>query len=128
MTAPAVLVLILRQAQETRVSLSILHFLTSSMLMTSTVGAALLFGDPEHVANQPYNVLNGSSESAEGPRHGDSLTRMNAFSSVLRSYCDHADPICAAAGPGPFDVNTHLKYFDEYTDAAAGWVKYILGY
>ena len=100
-----------------------LHTLTSI-----TVGAVLLFGDPEHVANQAYNVLSGSGESAEGPRNGDSLTRMNQFSSVTRSYCDHADPICAAAGPGPFDVNTHLNYFDIYSDDAAGWVKSTLGY
>ena len=53
---------------------------------------------------------------------------MNEFASITRSYCDVADSVCAAAGPGPFDINTHLNYFDLYTDDAAGWVKSILGY
>jgi acetylxylan esterase len=53
---------------------------------------------------------------------------MNKFSSVLRSYCDSTDPVCADAGPGPFVVDNHLNYFDRYSDDAGGWVKYVLGY
>ncbi|KAI4730776.1 alpha/beta-hydrolase [Aureobasidium sp. EXF-10728] len=92
------------------------------------LGAILIFGDTRHVANQPYNVLSGADESSNSPRTGDSLNRMNKFSGIMRSYCDHSDPVCAAAGPGPFDVNNHLNYFDLYSDDAAGWVKYTLGY
>ncbi|CAD0012152.1 unnamed protein product [Aureobasidium pullulans] len=92
------------------------------------IGAALIFGDNRHVADQSYNVLNGSSVSSNDPRSPDSLARMNKFAGVLRSYCDQADPVCAAAGPGPFTVDNHLNYFDRYTDDAAGWVKYMLGY
>lgn len=95
---------------------------------TLPVGAALLFGNPEHVANEPYNTLPGSAYSAEPARSGDSITRMDQFSNVLRDYCHEADPICAAAGPGPFDVNEHLNYFELYTDEAGGWVKAKLGY
>ncbi|KIW05903.1 uncharacterized protein PV09_03097 [Verruconis gallopava] len=90
--------------------------------------AALLFGDVEHVADQPYNVLSGAPYNSNDPRSGDQLANLNKFSSILRSYCDVADPVCAAQGPGPFDVNKHLDYFDIYSDDAAGWVKYILGY
>ncbi|KAH0292338.1 alpha/beta-hydrolase [Aureobasidium namibiae CBS 147.97] len=92
------------------------------------LGAILLFGDNRHVANQPYNYLSGASVSCNDPRSTDSLNRMNKFSGIMRSYCDESDPVCAAAGPGPFDVNNHLNYFDLYSDDAAGWVKYILGY
>ncbi|KAG9827809.1 alpha/beta-hydrolase, partial [Aureobasidium melanogenum] len=90
--------------------------------------AITIFGDTRHVANQPYNVLNGSDVGSTDPRTTDSLNRMNKFASIMRSYCDHADPVCASGGPGPFDVNKHLNYFDLYSDDAAGWVKYILGY
>ncbi|KAI5242005.1 alpha/beta-hydrolase [Aureobasidium subglaciale] len=92
------------------------------------LGAVLLFGDNRHVANQPYNVLSGASVSCNDPRAPESLARLNKFAGVMRSYCDGSDPVCAAAGPGPFDVNNHLNYFDIYTDDAAGWVKYMLGY
>ncbi|KAI5205498.1 carbohydrate esterase family 5 protein [Aureobasidium subglaciale EXF-2481] len=92
------------------------------------LGAVLLFGDNRHVANQPYNVLSGASVSCNDPRTPESLARLNKFAGVMRSYCDGSDPVCAAAGPGPFDVNKHLNYFDIYTDDAAGWVKYMLGY
>lgn len=92
------------------------------------LGAILLFGDNRHVANQPYNYLSGASVSCNDPRSTDSLNRMNKFSGIMRSYCDESDPVCAAAGPGPFDVNNHLNYFDLYSDDAAGWVKYTLGY
>jgi hypothetical protein len=80
------------------------------------------------VANQPYNVLNGSDVSGEDPRSQSSLDRLNKFSDVLRSYCDESDPVCAAGGPGPFVTENHLNYFDRYTDEAAGWVKGLLAY
>jgi acetylxylan esterase len=91
------------------------------------IKAALIFGDNRHVANQPYNYLNGSTVNCNDPRTTDSLNRMNKFSPILRSYCDESDPVCAAAGPGPFVVANHLNYFDRYSDDAAGWVKYMLG-
>jgi len=37
-----------------------------------------------------------------------------------------SDPICAAQGPGPFEIEDHLNYFDLYTQDAAGWVKWML--
>ncbi|KAI5210453.1 alpha/beta-hydrolase [Aureobasidium subglaciale] len=92
------------------------------------LGAVLLFGDNRHVANQPYNILSGASVGSTDPRSPDSLARLNKFSGIMRSYCDGGDPVCASASPGPFDINNHLNYFDIYTDDAAGWVKYTLGY
>lgn len=90
------------------------------------LAVALLFGDNRHVAGQPYNVLSGASISANNPRFPDSLANMNRFSAILRSYCDETDPVCAAAGPGPFIIENHLNYFDLYSDDAAGWAKWML--
>jgi len=90
------------------------------------IAAATLFGDTEHVANQPYNVLSGAGISSAAPRSATSLAKMNQFAGVLRSYCVAGDPICAATGPGPFDIQDHLSYFDVYTQEAAEWVKWML--
>ncbi|KAF2420357.1 alpha/beta-hydrolase [Tothia fuscella] len=89
--------------------------------------AVLLFGDVLHTAGQWYNVLAGAPYNSNDPRSGDQLTNFNKFGGFIRSYCDIADPLCAAQGPGPFDIERHLNYFDLYTDDAAGWVKYTLG-
>ena len=59
-----------------------------------------------HEANEPYNVGTASDLQKSG-RSADSLARLNKYSSVLRSYCDKGDPICAAGN----DVEVHLSYF-----------------
>ena len=69
-----------------------------------------------HVANQPYNVLDGSGLQNDG-RHSDSLARLNRYAPVLRSYCAKGDPICAHGD----DVEKHLSYFELYTDDASTW-------
>jgi hypothetical protein len=49
---------------------------------------------------------------------------INRFASKMRSWCDPADPVCAARGPGLFNIDKHLDYFDIYRDEAGGLVKY----
>lgn len=81
------------------------------------VAAALLWGDVQHTANQPYNVLDGADKQANG-RSPDDLARLNRYSSVLRAYCAAGDPVCA----GGDVVADHLNYFELYTDEASSWV------
>jgi hypothetical protein len=69
-----------------------------------------------HEANQPYNFGDGAALQHDG-RHADSLARLNRYASVLRSYCDKGDPICA----GGDDVEKHLNLFEKYTDDASTW-------
>ena len=69
-----------------------------------------------HMANQPYNVLDGSDLQKDG-RHSDSLARLNRYAPILRSYCAKGDPICANGD----DVEKHLSYFELYTDDASTW-------
>lgn len=79
------------------------------------------------MANQPYNVLNGSAyDAADSTRSVDSTALMNRYAGIIRSYCDGGDPFCAASTGGPWVVENHLNYFDRYSDDAAGWVKSIL--
>lgn len=82
----------------------------------NAIAAALLWGDVMHVADQPYNVLDGAGLQKDG-RSADSLARLNKFSSVLRSYCAKGDPICTKGD----DVSKHLSYFELYTDDASTW-------
>jgi hypothetical protein len=86
------------------------------VLIDNLVAAALLWGDVMHVANQPYNVLDGASLQKDG-RSSDSLARLNRYAPILRSYCAKGDPICANGD----DVSKHLSYFELYTDDASTW-------
>jgi hypothetical protein len=81
------------------------------------IKAALLWGDVKHTPNQVYNVLDGANKGP-WPRTGANLARLNAYSSVLRSYCAGGDPVCA----GGDNVTEHLDYFELYTDEASSWV------
>merc|ERR1711939_879972 len=92
------------------------------------LAVAMNFGDVQHTGGQSYNVLSGAPYDSNDARTGDRLASMNRFAGVLRSYCDIADPICAAKGPGPFDIEKHLDYFELYTQDAAVWAKGKLGY
>ncbi|KAH7084889.1 Alpha/Beta hydrolase protein [Paraphoma chrysanthemicola] len=82
----------------------------------NAIAAALLWGDVMHVANEPYNVLDGADLQKDG-RSADSLARLNRYAPVLRSYCAKGDPICANGD----DVEKHLSYFELYTDDASTW-------
>ncbi|RTE80410.1 hypothetical protein BHE90_005116 [Fusarium euwallaceae] len=81
--------------------------------------AAMIFGDTRHTANQPYNVLNGTGKDGLFPRPGDQLANLAKYGDVLRNYCVDTDPICAQGDV----VETHLNYFDVFTNDVAEWVK-----
>src|SRR5687767_4431038 len=79
----------------------------------------MIFGDTRHTAGQSYNYLNGSSKDGLFPRPDDQLAGMNEYASVLRNWCPDTDPICAQGDI----VETHLNYFDIYSDEAGAWVR-----
>ncbi|KAJ9150263.1 hypothetical protein NKR23_g3650 [Pleurostoma richardsiae] len=89
----------------------------------SKVVAALTFGDVRHAAGQSYNVLSGAGDSGIYPRAGDQLASLNRFAGVLRAYCVSTDPECALGD----DIETHLNYFDIYSDDAGTWVQDMVG-
>ncbi|KAM0387504.1 hypothetical protein HYE67_010505 [Fusarium culmorum] len=85
----------------------------------SSIVAAMVFGDTRHTADQPYNVLSGAGKNGLFPRPADQLANLASYGDVFQAYCVATDPICAQGK----DVQTHLNYFDVYTDQAAKWVK-----
>ncbi|KAK7408528.1 hypothetical protein QQX98_009288 [Neonectria punicea] len=80
--------------------------------------AAMIFGDTRHTANQPYNVLTGAGKDGLFPRTSEMLTNLAKYGDALHSYCVDTDPICAQGDV----VETHLNYFDVFSDTVAEWV------
>lgn len=81
--------------------------------------AAMIFGDTRHTTSQSYNYLSGASKDGLFPRPSDQIARLHDYADVLRNWCPDTDPICAQ-GDVP---ETHLNYFDVYSDEAGAWVK-----
>ncbi|KAH8918725.1 carbohydrate esterase family 5 protein [Atractiella rhizophila] len=81
---------------------------------TDLIKAAILFADPTHTANQPFNAGTGNARSGLSPRASGAL---NAFSSVLQSYCLVNDPVCARGG----NVNDHLVVVSTYQNQAVSF-------
>lgn len=95
----------------------------------SGISAVLLFGDPTHVANKSYNVESGSIYSGEMSRTAASQASLDTFSSVMRSYCQDLDEVCAM-GDGTRTYNTsvyHTNYFDLFSKDAGAWAVNMTG-
>ncbi|KAG8170150.1 hypothetical protein KVR01_000895 [Diaporthe batatas] len=71
--------------------------------------AAILFGDPTHREDAPYNYGNGTGSGVFW-RHD--ISPCEALGSRIRSYCDAGDPYCDV-NYDP-DIYTHLKYIERY--------------
>ncbi|EME81302.1 carbohydrate esterase family 5 protein [Pseudocercospora fijiensis CIRAD86] len=86
------------------------------------IAAGLLFGDPQHLPNQPYNVLNGSAGVGTGGSRTEAQAQiLDSYTPRLRSYCQIDDLVCAP-GLGADTVEAHTNYFKYYSEDAASWV------
>jgi hypothetical protein len=54
------------------------------------------------------------------------VVALNAYSDVLRDWCDQGDGICAF-GAEPYSETIHLSYYDLYSSDAGAWVKSVAG-
>lgn len=80
------------------------------------VEAVVAFADPRHVADQSYDR---GTATQDGIFARDStLDNLNVFSSILRSYCDKNDPVCARG----FDLDVHYANVDTYMNDAVNFV------
>ncbi|KAF5724369.1 acetylxylan esterase 2 [Fusarium mundagurra] len=96
-----------------------LQGLNPKTLPGSKIVAAMVFGDTRHTKDQPYNVLSGKGKDGLFPRPAGMLENLASYGDVFRNYCVETDPICAQGD----EVETHLNYFDVFTDDVAEWVK-----
>ncbi|KAG5720096.1 Acetylxylan esterase 2, partial [Termitomyces sp. T112] len=77
--------------------------LASRATGTDKVVATILMGDPGHVAGEPFQKGTANAVSGLFPRAPGAL---NAFASVIESFCDIGDPFCA----GGLNLAVHLGY------------------
>ncbi len=90
-----------------------------STAISSHVVAIANFGDPGHVAGEPWDV--GTATLAGlFPRGRAQVTLLAAFggSGKIAAWCDSNDPYCASGNK----LTVHLTYLDRYQDAAASFV------
>ncbi|KAH7216475.1 Alpha/Beta hydrolase protein [Fusarium oxysporum] len=100
-----------------------LQGLNPKTLPGSKIVAAMVFGDTRHTKDQPFNVLSGAGKNGLFPRPAGMLQNLASYGDVFRNYCVETDPICAQGD----EVETHLNYFDVFTDDVAEWVKERVG-
>ncbi|KAH7480917.1 hypothetical protein FOMA001_g7687 [Fusarium oxysporum f. sp. matthiolae] len=100
-----------------------LQGLNPKTLPGSKIVAAMVFGDTRHTKDQPFNVLSGAGKNGLFPRPAGMLQNLASYGDVFRNYCVETDPICAQGD----EVETHLNYFDVFTDDVAEWVKERIG-
>lgn len=71
--------------------------------------------------NSDYHGDSPKNYDGKHPRAEKSLKALEAYSPILREYCNVGDPVCAS-GSDPWDIKFHLNYFDLYSQEAADWV------
>jgi hypothetical protein len=90
-----------------------------STAVSSHVVAIANFGDPGHVAGEPWE-LGSATLGGVFPRGSAQVALLAAFggSSKIAAWCDSNDPYCASGNK----LMVHLTYLDRYQDAAASFV------
>jgi len=84
----------------------------------ASILAAIMFGDPRHVANQePIDLGTGDADTGLFPPEADQSRA--AFSNILRSWCDTGDPFCASGN----NLSAHLDYPQKYDTAANTFIE-----
>lgn len=94
---------------------------TLSGTALSAVKAAIFMGDPHNVAGLPYNV--GTCTAGGFAARPSGFQCSPADSSIIKSYCDAADPYCCNGN----DANTHQGYVTEYGAQALSFIQSLLG-
>lgn len=85
--------------------------------IASHVAAAVSFGDPRHVVNQPFD-LGTSRRNGLFPRTAAQLQVLRGFAPLIQAYCDANDTFCDSG----FSTTVHLTYLNRYENAAAQFV------
>ncbi|KAI0816206.1 carbohydrate esterase family 5 protein [Xylaria sp. FL0064] len=94
---------------------------TLSGTALAAVKAAIFMGDPHNVAGLPYNVGTCAAGGFAARPSGFQCSPANP--SIIKSYCDAADPYCCNGN----DPNTHQGYVTEYGAQALAFIESLLG-
>lgn len=85
--------------------------------IASHVTAVVTFGDPRHVADQPFEV-GTSNRNGLFPRAADQLETLAGLADRIQAFCDTGDTFCDRG----LNVRVHSTYLDRRQDAAADFV------
>ncbi|KAH7017477.1 cutinase-domain-containing protein [Ilyonectria destructans] len=85
-------------------------------LVDDSVVAIIVFGDPTHVAEAPYN-RGTSQKNGVWPRENITVCEDN-YTGIMRSYCDTGDVFCDLGTDG----EVHRLYITNYGDDVANFV------
>ncbi|KAI1150364.1 cutinase-domain-containing protein [Nemania diffusa] len=83
----------------------------------AAVKVAIFMGDPHNVAGLPYNV--GTCTAGGFAARPSGFQCAPANPSIIKSYCDSADPYCCNGS----DANVHQGYVVEYGAVALAFIK-----
>ncbi|KAF3052734.1 carbohydrate esterase [Didymella keratinophila] len=83
----------------------------------NAVKAAIFMGDPHNRAGLPYNVGTCAAGGFAARPAGFQCSPANT--SIIKSYCDAADPYCCNGN----DANTHQQYVNKYGSQALAFIK-----
>ncbi|CAI6078836.1 unnamed protein product [Clonostachys chloroleuca] len=87
----------------------------------AAVKAAIFMGDPHNRAGLPYNVGTCTAGGFAARPAGFTCSPVNP--SLVKSYCDAADPYCCNGN----DANHHQQYVNIYGQQALAFIKSKLG-
>ncbi|KAJ5334418.1 hypothetical protein MYU51_019509 [Penicillium brevicompactum] len=90
----------------------------NSRTLGSHITAIVLYGDPRHMPDQPYNVGDVTA-TGKDPRTDNQLRALSAFNSRIHHFCDNKDGVCDAAGT---NLSAHMAYVTTWDNTAASWV------
>lgn len=88
-----------------------------SAAVADQVAAVATFGDPRHVADQPFEA-GTSTRDGLFPRSADQLRTLGGFADRIQSFCDSGDTFCDRG----FNLAVHSSYLDRRQDDAAAFV------
>ncbi|KAI0391749.1 carbohydrate esterase family 5 protein [Xylariaceae sp. FL0594] len=84
---------------------------------TQYIKAVTVFGDPTFTVGQSFDVGN-ATKSGIFSRGGSSLSKLNGFARVLRSYCMIHDTVCATGD----SLSVHSAEVTTFASAAAQFI------
>ncbi|KAJ5949573.1 hypothetical protein N7454_001157 [Penicillium verhagenii] len=88
------------------------------------IDALVLYGDPRHAPNQPYNQgYETFNVTGKYPRPEFQVRYLTEhYGKVIHDFCNVNDPVCASGT----NLTAHLVYPEIWDKTAAGWVQSVL--
>jgi acetylxylan esterase len=92
-------------------------------LICLIVAGIAVFGDPSFTADQSFNAGTSTRNGIfSRPKGSDSLALLKTYASVLKSYCDDNDIVCASG----LSDDVHFAEVPNHAQEAAAFIVSII--